>query len=326
MNDPNQAPPDPASAAGIGPESTPAESVTPPPPPLPPAAPPPPPPQQERRLYRSRDDMIGGVAGGIAEYFDIDPVITRIIFVLLALANGIGLIIYIVLWIVVPQRPVGDAGTLGLSGSSGGSTSGSTVGAIVGGTILVAIGLAWLLAALDIADLTELRWDLALPIALIATGAALVLFSGRGGSGGLVTLGIVLTVILVVTSPFRVGFDGAFGEQVESPRTAAGLDDSYSHVFGSLVLDLSDLELPEGRTRTEASVVFGSVEIQLPEDESIGVRVESSSVFGSTQFPDGTESGGIASNRTYTSPNYEDADRRLDITTSSVFGSTEITR
>jgi phage shock protein PspC (stress-responsive transcriptional regulator) len=56
----------------------------------------------ERRLYRSRSDrMIWGVCGGLAKYFGIDPVIVRIIFVLLAFADGIGIIAYIVLAIVV---------------------------------------------------------------------------------------------------------------------------------------------------------------------------------------------------------------------------------
>lgn len=58
---------------------------------------------QERRLYRSRTDrMIWGVCGGLAKYFNIDPVLVRIIFVLLILANGLGVIVYIILAIVIP--------------------------------------------------------------------------------------------------------------------------------------------------------------------------------------------------------------------------------
>ncbi len=321
MNDPGQTPPDPASAAGIASEGAPTGSISPPPPP-------PPPQPERRRLYRSRDEMIGGVAGGIAEYFDIDPVIPRVAFVLLALANGIGVVVYIVMWIVVPERPVGALpGTPGyLAGQGSSGSSGSVLGAIVAGTILIAVGVAWLLAALDIADLTRVRWELALPIALIATGAALAIFSGRSGSGGLVTLGVILTISLVLTAPFRLGFDGAFGEQVESPRTITDLEDGYSHVFGSLFVDLREFDVPEGETDLELSVVFGSIQLRLPEDESIGVRVQGSTVFGSTQFPDRAESSGIAADRTYTSSNFDEATRRLDIQVSSVFGSAEIIR
>ena len=57
----------------------------------------------ERRLYRSRSDrMLWGVCGGLAKYFDIDPTIVRIIAVLLVFANGLGIIAYIIMAIVVP--------------------------------------------------------------------------------------------------------------------------------------------------------------------------------------------------------------------------------
>jgi phage shock protein C len=57
----------------------------------------------EKRLYRSRSDrLIWGVCGGLADYFDIDPAIIRIIAVLLIFANGIGIVAYIIMAIVVP--------------------------------------------------------------------------------------------------------------------------------------------------------------------------------------------------------------------------------
>ena len=61
-----------------------------------------------KRLYRSSTSkMIAGVSGGLAEYFDIDPVIIRLIFVLLAVAGGgSGIPIYIILWIALPLRPI----------------------------------------------------------------------------------------------------------------------------------------------------------------------------------------------------------------------------
>jgi len=57
----------------------------------------------EKKLYRSRSDrMIWGVCGGLAKYFDIDPTIIRVIAVLLIFANGLGILAYIILAIVVP--------------------------------------------------------------------------------------------------------------------------------------------------------------------------------------------------------------------------------
>lgn len=59
-----------------------------------------------KKLYRSvTDKMIGGVCGGLAEYFEIDPVLVRLIFVLAVIFGGSGILAYIILWIIVPQKP-----------------------------------------------------------------------------------------------------------------------------------------------------------------------------------------------------------------------------
>ncbi len=58
-----------------------------------------------RRLYRSQNDrMIAGVCGGLAEFFDIDPTLVRLIFVLLTLMGGHGILLYIILMIVMPSE------------------------------------------------------------------------------------------------------------------------------------------------------------------------------------------------------------------------------
>lgn len=61
---------------------------------------------EEKKLRRSSDKMVAGVCAGVAEYFGIDPVIVRIIFILLALAGGPGVLLYIILWIVMPESPI----------------------------------------------------------------------------------------------------------------------------------------------------------------------------------------------------------------------------
>lgn len=59
-----------------------------------------------KKLFRSRQDkMVGGVCGGLAKYFAMDPTVMRLIFVLLAMFGGPGLILYIVLWIITPVEP-----------------------------------------------------------------------------------------------------------------------------------------------------------------------------------------------------------------------------
>ena len=64
-----------------------------------------------KRLYRSpKDRKIAGVCGGFAAYMGIDPVIPRLIWVIFALAAGIGLLAYVVCWLVIPQAPEGSGG------------------------------------------------------------------------------------------------------------------------------------------------------------------------------------------------------------------------
>ncbi|MBN2773608.1 MAG: PspC domain-containing protein [Prolixibacteraceae bacterium] len=60
--------------------------------------------KNNKKLYRDPDHkVIGGVCGGLAAYFNMDPVIMRLIFVFLFLINGLGLLVYIILWIAVPE-------------------------------------------------------------------------------------------------------------------------------------------------------------------------------------------------------------------------------
>lgn len=60
-------------------------------------------PEQKKRLYRDTDDaVIAGVASGLAHYFNIDPVIVRLVLILAVFFNGIGILAYIILWLVVP--------------------------------------------------------------------------------------------------------------------------------------------------------------------------------------------------------------------------------
>ncbi len=62
--------------------------------------------QDYRRVYRSRRDrMLAGVCGGIGEYFNVDPTIIRLIWVIGGLCVGAGLIAYIICAIIIPDEP-----------------------------------------------------------------------------------------------------------------------------------------------------------------------------------------------------------------------------
>jgi len=60
----------------------------------------------KKKLYRSKKDrMIAGVCGGIAEYFDVDPTLIRLLTVIFVLLGGAGVICYIIAWIIIPKNP-----------------------------------------------------------------------------------------------------------------------------------------------------------------------------------------------------------------------------
>lgn len=78
--------------------------------------------EQRKLLRRSRSDrVLGGVCGGLAAYFDVDPLLVRIAFVIVALAQGAGVLVYLALWILVPPEggdhaPAGETLRRGVDG------------------------------------------------------------------------------------------------------------------------------------------------------------------------------------------------------------------
>ncbi|MBD0292744.1 MAG: PspC domain-containing protein [Jiangellaceae bacterium] len=59
-----------------------------------------------RKLYRSTADRkLAGVCGGLAQYFDIDVTLIRVLFVALAVFGGSGVVLYLAMWIIVPNEP-----------------------------------------------------------------------------------------------------------------------------------------------------------------------------------------------------------------------------
>jgi phage shock protein C len=57
-----------------------------------------------KKLIRSKDRVIAGVVGGIADYFDIDPTIARVIYAILTVCTAFsGIILYPILWLIIPE-------------------------------------------------------------------------------------------------------------------------------------------------------------------------------------------------------------------------------
>jgi len=137
-----------------------------------------------RRLYRSRDNrMLGGVAGGLASYLDVDSALVRLAFVALFFAAGAGFLAYIIAWIVLPEEPQGltaAAASLAASApaaeptSAGRSSTGSRGARLVVGAVLVAVGV-FLLFDWALPALSNYIW----PGAIIVLGLGLLAYGAR---------------------------------------------------------------------------------------------------------------------------------------------------
>jgi phage shock protein C len=140
------------------------------------------------RLYRSRGDrMLFGVAGGMARYLSLDPSLVRIVWALLVIAGGAGILLYIIAAIVIPEEPEGYvapaassgglAGSVGVASTPGEAPSAAIAGrrdrgnaAVIIGVFLVVLG-GWLLLQ---RYLPQIDADLVWPFALLALGGILV--------------------------------------------------------------------------------------------------------------------------------------------------------
>ncbi|MFC1648593.1 PspC domain-containing protein [Nanoarchaeota archaeon] len=124
-----------------------------------------------KKLYRSKKDkMIAGVCGGIAESLDIDAVWIRLAAVLLAMANGIGIVAYIVAWIIVPQNPK-QKGENSKAEDVVSKLESKDRGTVVIGVILLLVGLFLLFKKLFPAWNFDLMW----PSLLIILGLYLLM-------------------------------------------------------------------------------------------------------------------------------------------------------
>jgi phage shock protein PspC (stress-responsive transcriptional regulator) len=64
--------------------------------------------QDIKRLYRSRDNrMLGGVAAGLGEYLETDPTLIRLLLALSFMLGGTGILVYLVMWLIIPEKPLG---------------------------------------------------------------------------------------------------------------------------------------------------------------------------------------------------------------------------
>ena len=260
----------------------------------PPPPPPPPGPPVRGQLQRSRTDkVLGGVSGGLAHYSGIDALLWRVGFVALAFAGGTGVLVYLLLWLLMPAAPgvpLGDDAARVPAGPR------SPVPGLTIAVLLIVVGALALLARVT-------DWSpgpqVFVAAALLVVGLGLVAAAftgGRTAKGGLITLGVVLSLATLIASaaPWDdIRRDGV-GDRSWAPATAAEVRETYRSGVGNTEVDLSGIDVSNLdqpiRTRLEHGI--GRVEVLVPEDAD--VRVIALSGIGHVDlFGDANTDGGV---------------------------------
>ncbi len=224
------------------------------------------------RLRRSTTRrMVGGVAGGIGERFDIDANIVRVVFVVLTVLYGLGAAIYLAMWVLITQsgRHDDDAGGLGDAPPASNVRllryvllAGVVVGAVIvlstiGGVPKVGggVGILWLvfLAVLAVLSLRSSARQ-----HMLRRFIALVFLSA-------------MTVFILLSAAFLsfiastgVPMTGGSGARVIQPSSVLQVQRTYRTEFGSMTVDLRQVHFSPTPISVTASVAVGVLTVDVP--------------------------------------------------------------
>ena len=226
--------------------------------------------------------MVGGVCGGLAEYSGIDPLLWRVGFVALAFAGGSGVLIYLLLWLLMPSGLPGADGTdtpfERLARRRRPAEPRSPVPGITIAGLLIVVGALVLITRLT-------GWGIAprafLGSALLVVGLGLVAAAftgGRRARGGLIALGVVLALAATAsTAHWNWHWHGGtgVGDRVFRPLTAAEVQRDYNGGVGDMTVDLTGVDLSNVHQPipTRIDHALGDVFVRVPASADVRVNV-----------------------------------------------------
>jgi phage shock protein PspC (stress-responsive transcriptional regulator) len=231
-----------------------------------------------RRLERSSSDkMLTGVCGGLGRYFDLNPAVFRVGFVVLTLLGGAGVLVYLAAALVMPgegkehslveqvlaERKERPWPLIGL--------------AIVGVATIVLLSRAALWPA------AGAGWIFVLVVGLV------VLWVSRSGRWGgrllrlfvalvVAALAAAVTAVVLAFSWFNVSLGDGVGDRVYAPSTAASIAPSYQLGVGKLRLDLSAIQPAARELHVKAKVGVGELRVVVP--SGVPVQVNAGAKLG----------------------------------------------
>jgi len=251
---------------------------------------------------RSSHRMVAGVAGGIADRFDVDVTIVRVAFVVAACAWGLGIVVYLATWALVPSdrvpEPVDDGSV------SGGGVNGTSwlsyvllAGALFIGLMVTSawwggprwgggLGFTWLVV-LFFAVIVALRRPARAPsfrrfllvVALVLV--SLIILVVGAFFGAMAVTGVPLT--------------GGIGDRVVQPSSSAQLQPVYRLAAGTMTIDLTHTTFGPGPRDITASVGVGRLVIDVPPGAVVDVTAHSA-IGAVAGVPAGPAGGGAAAN------------------------------
>jgi phage shock protein PspC (stress-responsive transcriptional regulator) len=137
------------------------------------------------------------------------------------------------------------------------------------GALLAAAGVLGLLEALAA---TSIDWRIALGVAVVVVGAAIVVGAALGRRvAGLAGLGVLLLAAFVLAHSLDVPLRGGVGDRTVNPAAVESISPQYRLAIGTLTVDLRDVQLHAGEKRVRASVGVGELVVYVPADTTVDV-------------------------------------------------------
>jgi phage shock protein PspC (stress-responsive transcriptional regulator)/predicted membrane protein len=238
--------------------------------------------------------MIAGVSGGLGQYFDVNPVLYRVGFVVLTFFGGAGLLIYAACALVIPSEGARES-----IASDVLRNHRQRPFALIGLGLAAIAGIA-LLSHLAFNFHGDVFW-----VAVLLVGALLIWSQARGEAAPgektsrrrwpwilLAALGALLLAAAIVAAVVATTFARlahGVGDKQYAPLTASALRHDYQVGVGSLRLDLSRVDLPPGTTPIHVEAGIGHIRIIVPRD--VSVRAKTHVTWGDAELLGHDESG-----------------------------------
>ena len=225
-----------------------------------------------KRLERSSSDrMLAGVSGGLGRYFDLNPAVFRLGFVVLTVLGGAGILTYLAAVLVIPEEGA-DQSIAARVLAERRQRPWPMVG--LG---LVAAALLVLLSRSTFWPIAGIGWVL-----VLLAGLAILWTYDAGRSNRrarrlvfalvallAVALAVVVTAVVSAFAWFHVSLGDGVGDRVYTPASASALKPSYSLGVGNLRLDLSNVH---GPARVRARVGVGELRVVVPRRTNVAVN------------------------------------------------------